>query len=420
MNKKEMIAMLLAGGQGSRLGVLTKQIAKPAVMFGGKYRIIDFPLSNCINSGIDTVGVLTQYEPLMLNKHIGIGIPWDLDRSNGGVTTLSPFVKGSQGEWYSGTANAIYQNIRYIDSYNPEYVLILSGDHVYKMDYSKMLDYHKEKGADATIAVLEVPISEANQFGIMNTDELDRIIEFEEKPKQPKSNLASMGIYIFTWKKLREALIVDNEIHEDSDFGKHIIPTMIDGGESVFAYRFKDYWRDIGTIESYWLANMELTYVLPEFNLYDEFWQIYTNLDNQPPQFIGDTARMGQALISEGCEVYGEVQNAVLGPGVIIEEGALVRNAIVMQNTVVKKGAVLERCIVSERCTIGENTYIGHGENKIHEQKPHIYSSGITVIGAETVIPDNIVIGKNCEVGGVTETSDYVGNKLESGSSLII
>ncbi|MEG0013897.1 MAG: glucose-1-phosphate adenylyltransferase [Cellulosilyticaceae bacterium] len=420
MNKKEMIAMLLAGGQGSRLGVLTKEIAKPAVMFGGKYRIIDFPLSNCINSGIDTVGVLTQYEPLILNKHIGIGIPWDLDRSNGGVTVLSPFVTGSQGEWYSGTANAIYQNIRYIDSYNPEYVLILSGDHVYKMDYSQMLESHKEKGADATIAVMEVPIEQANQFGIMNTDEVDRIIEFEEKPKEPKSNLASMGIYIFTWSKLREALITDNARHEESDFGKHIIPTMIDGGQPVYAYRFNDYWRDIGTIESYWLANMELTYTLPEFNLYDEFWKIYTSLDNQPPEFISHTSKIGQAIISEGCEVYGEIQNAVLGPRVVVEEGAIVRNAIVMQDTVIKKGAVLEGCIISEKCIIGGNTHIGQGENKIHEEKSHIYSSGITVIGAGTIIPDNVVIGKNCEISGQTIEADYVGSRLESGHSLIV
>lgn len=420
MNKKEMIAMLLAGGQGSRLGVLTKKIAKPAVMFGGKYRIIDFPLSNCINSGIDTVGVLTQYEPLILNKHIGIGIPWDLDRANGGVTTLSPFVRGTQGEWYSGTANAIYQNIGYIDSYDPEYVLILSGDHVYKMDYSQMLDDHKANGADATIAVLEVPIEEANQFGIMNTDDSDRIVEFEEKPKMPKSNLASMGIYIFTWKELRKALIEDNARHEDSDFGKHIIPTMIDEGKRVYAYRFNSYWRDIGTIDSFWLANMELTYTLPEFNLYDEFWKIYTNLATQPPQFIGDKARIGQSLISEGCEVYGEVQNSVLGPRVIIEEGAIIRNSIIMQDTVVRAGTVIEKCIVSEKCTIGANSYIGHGENKVHEQKPHIYYSGITVIGADTNIPDNVVIGKNCEVSGQTVKADYVSNRLESGCSLIV
>ncbi|MEG0502360.1 MAG: sugar phosphate nucleotidyltransferase, partial [Cellulosilyticaceae bacterium] len=293
-------------------------------------------------------------------------------------------------------------------------------DHVYKMDYSQMLESHKEKGADATIAVMEVPIEQANQFGIMNTDEVDRIIEFEEKPKEPKSNLASMGIYIFTWSKLREALITDNARHEESDFGKHIIPTMIDGGQPVYAYRFNDYWRDIGTIESYWLANMELTYTLPEFNLYDEFWKIYTSLDNQPPEFISHTSKIGQAIISEGCEVYGEIQNAVLGPRVVVEEGAIVRNAIVMQDTVIKKGAVLEGCIISEKCIIGGNTHIGQGENKIHEEKSHIYSSGITVIGAGTIIPDNVVIGKNCEISGQTIEADYVGSRLESGHSLIV
>jgi glucose-1-phosphate adenylyltransferase len=420
MVKKEMIAMLLAGGQGSRLGVLTSKIAKPAVSFGGKYRIIDFPLSNCINSGIDTVGVLTQYEPLVLTKHIGIGIPWDLDRKNGGVTVLSPYMKGTQGEWYTGTANAIYQNIKYIDSHAPEYVLILSGDHVYKMDYSKMLDYHKAKGADATIAVLEVPMDQANQFGIMNTDTTGKIVEFEEKPKNPKSNLASMGIYIFTWEKLREALITDNLIHNDSDFGKHIIPSMINGGGEVYAYAYKGYWRDIGTIEAFWESNIELTHMLPEFNLYDEFWQIYTDLEYQPPQFISASAMIHNSLVSEGCEVYGKVYNSVLGPHVVIEEGATISNSIIMKNTVIRKGATVEKCIISESSTIGENVHLGQGEEVVHKEKPHIYSTGITVIGMNTKIPDNVVVGKNCEVGGETVPAHYVNNRLESGTSLIV
>lgn len=420
MNKTEMMAMLLAGGQGSRLGILTKEIAKPAVMFGGKYRIIDFPLSNCINSGVYTVGVLTQYEPLILTKHIGIGTPWDLDRTNEGVTMLSPFVKGNQGEWYSGTANAIYQNIRFIDSYDPKYVLILSGDHVYKMDYSKMLDFHKEKGAEATIAVMEVSYEDAKQFGIMNTDDENKIIEFEEKPAVPKSNLASMGIYIFTWKALRQALIDDHEKHEDSDFGKHIIPTMIESEKEVFAYRFNDYWKDIGTIDAYWQANMELTHTLPEFNLYDEFWKIYTNMDHQPPQFISDTAIVERTLLSEGCEVAGKVYNSVIGPRVIIEEDATVTNSIIMQDTVIKKGAIIERGIISEKCTVGENTYIGQGENIPHETKAHIYYSGITAIGAYTTLPDNIVVGKNCEISGNTTKEHYENGKLESGRSLIV
>ena len=415
-----MIAMLLAGGQGSRLGVLTRQVAKPAVMFGGKYRIIDFPLSNCINSGIDTVGVLTQYEPLMLTKHIGIGIPWDLDRKNGGVTILPPFVKGNQGAWYSGTANAIYQNMRFIDSYDPEYVLILSGDHVYKMDYSEMLEHHKETNSDVTIAVLEVPYDIANQFGIMNTDEQGRIVEFEEKPNNPKSNLASMGIYIFSWKVLREALIADNTIHEDSDFGKHIIPNMINTKKAVYAFRFKDYWKDIGTIDAYWQANIELTHTLPNFNLYDEFWQIYTNLEGQPPQYIGNHAVVQRSLLSEGCEVYGEVYSSVLGPRVVVEEGAIIRDSIILADTTIKKGASLEKCIVSEKSSIGENTRIGYGENTLHETKPNIYYSGITVIGEDTVVPNNVTIGKNCEIGGVTTAEDYKSGQLESGHSIIV
>ena len=318
MERKEIMALLLAGGQGSRLGILTKNTAKPAVRYGGKYRIIDFPLSNCINSGIDTVGVLTQYQPLMLNHHIGIGIPWDLDRKNGGVTMLSPHVKGGEemGDWFMGTANAIYHNLDYIDRYNPEYVLILSGDHIYKMDYSKMLEFHKENNCTATIAVLEVPFEEAGRFGIMNTLDDDKIYEFEEKPANPKSNLASMGIYIFTWEKLRQALIDDNKVHANSDFGMHIIPKMLADGETLYAYRFDGYWKDVGTIESYWQANMELIKTVPEFNFYDSFWKIYTNSENQPPQYVAAGAKIKQSIISEGCEIYGEVYSSVLGPDV--------------------------------------------------------------------------------------------------------
>lgn len=419
MHKKEMIAMLLAGGQGSRLGILTKNLAKPAVGFGGKYRIIDFPLSNCINSGIDTVGVLTQYLPLRLNQHIGIGIPWDLDRKTGGVTILSPHMKGDEGAWYSGTANAIYQNIEYIDSADPEYVLILSGDHIYKMDYSKMLDLHKKNNCDATIAVLEVPIEEASRFGIMNTDENDRIVEFEEKPANPKSNLASMGIYIFTWNKLREALIEDQKVHTDSDFGKHIIPKMLNENKVVYAYRFKDYWKDVGTIESYWQANMELITTVPEFNLYEDFWKIYTNLEHQPPQYTGENAEISTSLVSEGCEVYGKVYNSVLSPEVIIEEGAEVRDSIIMSHTVIKANTKIERAIIDENCVIGENVNIGLGDNVVNEEKPKIYNTGITVIGEYTTIPDNVSIGKNCVIFGKTTLEQYPNNRLESGKSII-
>ncbi len=421
MRKKEMLAMLLAGGQGSRLGVLTVNKAKPAVAFGGKYRIIDFPMSNCINSGIDTVGVLTQYQPLQLNQHIGIGIPWDLDRRNGGVTILAPHVKGDQGEWYSGTANAIYQNLSYINHINPEYVLILSGDHIYKMDYSKMLDFHKENKCDATIAVLEVTYDEASRFGIMNVRDDDKIYEFEEKPKQPKSNLASMGIYIFTWDKLKEMLIKDYSRHADSDFGKHIIPAMLEENMTLYAYRFKDYWKDVGTIQSYWDANMELTRTLPEFNMYEDFWKIYTQSDHQPPQYIGPNAEVRTSLLSEGCEVYGTVINSVLGPEVVVEEGAIIKDSIIMAGCKVGKNSVIECCIIDERATVGENVTIGKGENVPNIEKPHIYDTGITVIAEDSVVPSDVTIGKNCVIYGVTALEHYDENKcLESGATIYI
>ncbi|MCI8805907.1 MAG: glucose-1-phosphate adenylyltransferase [Clostridiales bacterium] len=421
MRKKEMLAMLLAGGQGSRLGVLTSKNAKPAVTFGGKYKIIDFPMSNCVNSGVDTVGVLTQYQPLSLNQHIGIGIPWDLDRKNGGVTILAPHVKGGeQGDWYSGTANAIYQNIGYIDANDPEYVIILSGDHIYKMDYSKMLDFHKKNKCDVTIAVLEVSLEEASRFGIMNADENDKIYEFEEKPEHPKSNLASMGIYIFTWDELRKALIEDSGVHRDSDFGKHIIPAMLGRGKSLYAYRFKDYWKDVGTIESYWAANMELIKALPEFNLYEDFWKIYTNSEHQPPLYTSADASVTRSLISEGCEIYGTVENSVISTGVVIEEGAVVKGSIIMADCVIKKGAVIDRCIIDEHTIIGENVKMGTGENVPNEAKPKIYNTGITVIGSDSEIPDNVEIGKNCVVFGKSTADMYKSGKLESGQTIDI
>ncbi len=421
MRKKEMLAMLLAGGQGSRLGVLTSKNAKPAVTFGGKYKIIDFPMSNCVNSGVDTVGVLTQYQPLSLNQHIGIGIPWDLDRKNGGVTILAPHVKGDeQGDWYSGTANAIYQNIGYIDANDPEYVIILSGDHIYKMDYSKMLDFHKKNKCDVTIAVLEVSLEEASRFGIMNADENDKIYEFEEKPEHPKSNLASMGIYIFTWDELRKALIEDSGVHRDSDFGKHIIPAMLGRGKSLYAYRFKDYWKDVGTIESYWAANMELIKALPEFNLYEDFWKIYTNSEHQPPLYTSADASVTRSLISEGCEIYGTVENSVISTGVVIEEGAVVKGSIIMADCVIKKGAVIDRCIIDEHTIIGENVKMGTGENVPNEAKPKIYNTGITVIGSDSEIPDNVEIGKNCVVFGKSTADMYKSGKLESGQTIDI
>lgn len=421
MKRNEMMAMLLAGGQGSRLGILTMDKAKPAVAFGGKYRIIDFPMSNCVNSGVDTVGVLTQYQPLTLNAHIGIGVPWDLDRVNGGVSILAPHMReGEIGSWYSGTANAIYQNIDYIDSCNPEYVLILSGDHIYKMDYAAMLKYHKENNADATIAVLEVPMEDASRFGIMNADENDKIYEFEEKPEHPKSNLASMGIYIFTWSNLRKALIEDEKIHPDSDFGKHIIPKMLGENQSLYAYRFKDYWKDVGTIESYWAANMELIKTLPEFNLYEDFWKIYTKSDYQPPQYTGDNASIKTSIVSEGAQIYGSIEHCVISKNVTIEEGAVVKDSIIMEGCVIGKNAVLDRVIVDQNTVIGDNVKMGLWDNIPNEQKPKIYNTGITVIGTDTVVPDNIEIGKNCVVYGKTTAEDYSESKLPSGQSVII
>lgn len=421
MKRNEMMAMLLAGGQGSRLGILTMDKAKPAVAFGGKYRIIDFPMSNCVNSGVDTVGVLTQYQPLTLNAHIGIGVPWDLDRVNGGVSILAPHMReGEIGSWYSGTANAIYQNIDYIDSCNPEYVLILSGDHIYKMDYAAMLKYHKENNADATIAVLEVPMEDASRFGIMNADENDKIYEFEEKPEHPKSNLASMGIYIFTWSNLRKALIEDEKIHPDSDFGKHIIPKMLGEGQSLYAYRFKDYWKDVGTIESYWAANMELIKTLPAFNLYEDFWKIYTKSDYQPPQYTGENASIKTSIVSEGAQIYGSIEHCVISKNVTIEEGAVVKDSIIMEGCVIGKNAVLDRVIVDQNTVIGDNVKMGLWDNIPNEQKPKIYNTGITVIGSDTVVPDNIEIGKNCVVYGKTTAEDYSESKLPSGQSVII
>lgn len=421
MRKNEMMAMLLAGGQGSRLGILTMDKAKPAVAFGGKYRIIDFPMSNCVNSGVNTVGVLTQYQPLTLNEHIGIGVPWDLDRVNGGVSILAPHMReGEVGSWYSGTANAIYQNIDYIDYCNPEYVLILSGDHIYKMDYAAMLNYHKENNSDATIAVLEVSMEDASRFGIMNADENDKIYEFEEKPENPKSNLASMGIYIFTWANLRKALIEDQKVHPDSDFGKHIIPKMLEEGQNLFAYRFKDYWKDVGTIESYWAANMELIKTLPEFNLYEDFWKIYTKSDYQPPQYTGEDASVKTSIVSEGAQIYGSLEHCVISKNVIIEEGAVVKDSIIMEGCVIGKNTVLDRVIIDQNTIIGDNVKMGLWDNIPNEKKPKIYNTGITVIGSDTVVPDNVEIGKNCVIYGKTTENDYADSKLPSGQSVII
>lgn len=418
MIKKEMIAMLLAGGQGSRLGVLTSNLAKPAVAFGGKYKIIDFPLSNCINSGVDTVGVLTQYRPLRLNQHIGIGIPWDLDRNIGGVTVLPPYEKSNNSEWYTGTANAIYQNLEFIDYYNPDYVLILSGDHIYKMDYEHMLEYHKSCNADITLATYEVPWEEASRFGVVIADDDGVISEFEEKPANPRSNKASMGIYIFSWKVLREALIALKD-QPECDFGKHVIPYCHGNGKKVCAYDFKGYWKDVGTLGSYWEANMELVDIIPEFNLYEEFWKIYTKSDAIPPQYIDASGKVSRCIIGEGTEIYGDVENSVISSCVTIGEGAVIRNSIIMNGVTIGDGAVIDKAIIAENVEVGKNAHLGVGEEAVNEMKPAVYAFGLVTIGENSVIPDGVSIGKNTAIYGKTEPSDYPDGALKSGGSII-
>jgi len=418
MIKKEMIAMLLAGGQGSRLGVLTSKVAKPAVAFGGKYRIIDFPLSNCINSGVDTVGVLTQYQPLRLNAHIGIGIPWDLDRNIGGVTVLPPYEKSSNSEWYTGTANAIYQNLEYMESYHPEYVLILSGDHIYKMDYEAMLNFHKANNAEVTIAVMPVPMEEASRFGIMIADENKRITEFEEKPEHPRSNLASMGIYIFNWKTLKEALITMAN-QPALDFGKHVIPYCHEKGAPLYAYEFTGYWKDVGTLSSYWEANMELIDIVPEFNLYEEYWKIYTKSEIQPPQYFDRESVVERSIIGEGTDVYGKIYNSVIGCGVTIGRGTVVRDSIIMNQTQIGENCQLYKAIVAEEVQIGNRVCLGMGEEAPNETAPHIYNHGIVTIGEKSVIPDGITVGKNSVIYGVTTAADYQNSNLAGGKTLI-
>ena len=418
MVKKEMIAMLLAGGQGSRLGVLTSKVAKPAVAFGGKYRIIDFPLSNCINSGVDTVGVLTQYQPLRLNTHIGIGIPWDLDRNVGGVSILSPHEKNTGSEWYAGTANAIYQNLEYMEEYNPDYVLILSGDHIYKMDYEEMLDFHKKNNADVTIAVMPVPIEEASRFGIVIADEEHRIQEFEEKPKNPRSNLASMGIYIFSWPALKESLLSCSDV-PGCDFGKHIIPYCHGKDERIFAYEFTGYWKDVGTLSSYWEANMELIDIIPEFNLYEEYWKIYTKNDEIPPQYVSDKASITRCIIGSDSEIGGELNSCVIGAGVTIGEGSVVKNSIIMKGATIGAGCVIDKAIIAENVMIGDNVTLGIGSDVPNNFRPDIYNSELVTIGENSVIPDGVQIGKNTAISGVTIKEDYENGILESGGTLI-
>ncbi len=387
-NKKECVAMLLAGGQGTRLYSLTRDIAKPAVSFGGKYRIIDFPLSNCINSNIDPIGVLTQYKPFDLNQYIGNGQPWDLDRLNGGVFVLPPYMKGETSDWYKGTANAIYQNIEFVDKFSPEYVLVLSGDHIYKMDYSQMLAYHKEKNADCTIAVIKVSMEEVSRFGIMNTNEDNSVYEFEEKPKKPKSTNASMGIYIFNWAKLRKYLIDDeNDKTSSNDFGKNIIPNMLKDGQKLFAYNFSGYWKDVGTISSLWEANMDVLNENSGINLDDSSWKIYARNTAEPPHFVGQDAVIRNSLITEGCKINGKVSNSVLSTGVEICEGAIVEDCNIMPGAKICKGAVVRYAIIGNNAVVGKNAVVGDRQDGMVDGQWQI-----TVVGPNAQVkPDSVV-----------------------------
>ena len=391
--KKKTVAMLLAGGQGSRLGVLTAEKAKPAVTYGGKYRVIDFPLSNCSYSGIDTVGVLTQYRPLELNTYIGTGSPWNLDTITGGAYVLPPYSVGESGEWYSGTANAIYQNIGFIEQFSPTHLLVLSGDHVYKMNYKWMISAHEEKDADATIAVIPVPFDEASRFGIMNTDDDLRIIEFEEKPDRPKSNLASMGVYIFKWETLRKHLEEEEDDPESGgDFGRDIIPRMLAAGEKLYAYEYGGYWKDVGTIEALWEANMELLKDDPPINLYDEPWRIFSRNPNEPPHYIDEDARVVNSMVCEGCQIFGTVENSVLSSGVIVEKGAAVFDSIIMADTRVCEGAQVDMAIIDEEAVIGRGAIIGGANDPIKDEKE------IAVIARRAVVAPGAVVEAGTEV----------------------
>ena len=410
--------MLLAGGQGSRLGVLTAKVAKPAVAFGGKYRIIDFPLSNCVNSGVDTVGVLTQYRPLRLNAHIGIGIPWDLDRRNGGVTILPPYEKSGDSEWYTGTANAIYQNMEFMEAYQPEYVLILSGDHIYKMDYEEMLNAHIKSQASVTIASMPVPWEEASRFGIVVAGEDGKIQAFEEKPEKPRSNLASMGIYIFNWKVLKEALIAQAEV-SGCDFGKHIIPYCFAKYGNLYTYEFHGYWKDVGTLSSYWEANMGLVDLVPEFNMYEEYWKIYTSVASLPPQYMAPGSSAESSLIGDGAGIYGHLVHSVLGCGVRVGEGSEIRDSIIMKGAVIGKNVKINKAIIAENTVIEDGAVIGEGEYAESKLDPRVYNSDLVTIAENSYIPAGVSIGKNTAISGRTVPEDYPNGRLEDGGYII-
>ncbi len=415
-----VVALILAGGQGTRLGVLTKNIAKPAVPFGGKYRIIDFPLSNCINSGIDTVGVLTQYKPRVLNSYIGIGKAWDLDRKDKGVDILAPYMAETKGEWYRSTANAVYQNLDYLENYNPEYILILSGDHIYSMDYRKMIDFHRSKHADATVAVMQVPKEEASRFGTVVVNEDYKVTDFEEKVPKPKSNLASMGIYVFEWNILRSVLIEDEkDPNSTNDFGKDIFPKMVKNGGRVFVYSFEGYWRDVGTIQSFWEANLDLTRPNPKLDLRNRNWIIYTHSQEMPPAYVSKNSRVIMSVVSEGSEIFGNVENSVIFQGVYVGKNTFVKDSIIMSNVVIGENCVIENSIISENCIVKNNVKMGVGENVVNKIFPKYYNTGITVIGESTVIPSDTRIGKNVMIDIKIKESDFKTKEIKSGESLV-
>ena len=412
------VGIILAGGNSHKMRELTHRRAIAAMPVAGSYRAIDFALSNMSNSHIQKVAVLTQYNARSLNEHLNSSKWWDFGRKQGGLYVFTPTITADNGYWYRGTADAIYQNLDYMETFDPDYVLILSGDHIYKMDYEIMLDYHKENKADVTIAAMPVPIEEAGRFGVVVTEDGGRIAEFQEKPPQPKSNLASMGIYIFSWPVLREALIALRD-EPGCDFGKHIIPYCHENERRLFAYEYNGYWKDVGTLGSYWEANMELIDIIPEFNLYEEFWKIYTNSGILPPQYISSHAVINRSIIGNGSEIYGEVHNCVIGSGVVIEEGAVVRDSIIMKDVKIGKGCVVDKSIIAEKCTIGNHAVLGIGGEVPNKLKPAVYSFGLVTIGENSVVPGHVQIGKNTAISGVTSKEDYPDGILESGETLI-
>lgn len=416
---RAVIAMILAGGQGERLSVLSRERAKPAVPFGGKYRIIDFTLSNCVNSGIYDVAVLTQYRPHSLNDHIGIGRPWDLDRNFRGVRLLQPFLGRDESDWYAGTADAVYQNLPFVSSRPDDLILVLSGDHVYRMDYREMIQFHEQHRADATVAVFEVPLAEAGRFGTLVTDDHDRIVMFDEKPIRPRSNLISMGIYVFRRDVLEQRLEEDAASTSSHDFGRDIIPMMV-GRDRVFAFRFHGYWRDVGTIQSYWEANMGLIEDPPEFDLYQRDWVIHTRSEERPPARILNAARVRRSLISHGCTIYGRVEHSVLSPGVYVGPNAVVRDSIVMTDAAIGRGAVVDRSILDKETRVGERAIVGYGDALIpNHREPDRLDTGITIVGKWAVIPAGTRIGRNCMIDAGVQESDYPGKVVESGDSVL-